>query len=358
MAADLPEQRLPGGRIVVDAPSSGTYHLTVRLLGLVPVRQVTVAAVPALAVVPGGQAIGVVLDSRGVLVVQDASGPSDARQAGLRAGDLIVVADGQAVRSMEHLAALVQRAGRAGRSLRLTVQGAGGRRQVSVRPAWDPGAHRYLIGAWVRDGADGIGTLTFFDPARAVFAALGHVVNAGPGSAPYPVRHGRIVPAVVSGLARGRDGDPGEKIGVLPPGSAPWGIISSNTHLGVYGRLLARPAGGLFDRPLPVALEDQIRSGPARMLTVISGTRVQSFAVEILRVIAQGRPESKGLILRVTDPRLLRRTGGIVQGMSGSPLLEDGRLIGAVTHVFVNDPTRGYGILAVWMAEGAGLWHP
>ncbi len=353
-SANVPEER-QGGAVVVHPTAPGRYLATVRAFGFLPLRQVAVQAVPTVDVVPAGQAIGVLMDTSGVLVVGDAASPTAAAKAGLRAGDLITAVDGRPVQSKERLAALIQAAGRAGQPVRLEVRRGSGATTIAVMPVRDPRSGRYLIGAWVRDGISGIGTLTFYDPVRRVFAALGHVVADTATGQPYPALTGRIVPAFVSGLSPGRQGDPGEKIGVFNPQAGAWGVISTNTGIGVFGRLLQTPVGGLGAAAVPIALEDQIRAGPAEMLTVIAGTRVQRFAIDIVRVVPQGRPESKGLILQVTDPRLLATTGGIVQGMSGSPVLQDGRLVGAVTHVFVNDPTRGYGVLAIWMAEAAGL---
>ena len=355
VTANLPDQRLADGQIVVQPTQPGRYEAVIKVFGVLPVRTVTVQALPPISAVPGGQAIGVLLDTAGVLVVGDAASPAIAARAGLRAGDLITAADGQPVRSKEQLAAIIQAAGQKGRSLTLTVRRLGGTSTLRVLPA--PEGSRYLIGAWVRDGISGIGTLTFYDPAADVFAALGHVVADAATGAPYPLESGRIVPALVSGLSPGRQGAPGEKIGLFSANASTLGVIAANTSLGVFGRLVQTPVGGISTRAVPIALEDQIRTGPAEMLTVIAGTRVQPFAIDIVRVVPQGRPEAKGLVVQVTDPRLLQATGGIVQGMSGSPILQDGRLIGAVTHVFVNDPTRGYGVLAIWMAEGAGLLH-
>jgi stage IV sporulation protein B len=353
----------PAASVEIQPVRVGRYHLEVRLFGLIPLRDVTVDALPEVDVVPGGQAIGVLLNSDGALVVGEtgftAAGGrrvAPAMAAGLRVGDVIVRADGRRVSSREVVREAVQRAGRSGRPLDLEVLRAGRLRGLSVRPAFSPNRHRYLLGAWVRDGVTGIGTLTFYDPSRHVFGALGHVIaDTGTGRA-FPVHDGRIVAALVSGLQRGRDGDPGEKLGVFLNEASPWGRIVSNTPVGIFGKLLSGPSGGLFNRPVPVAAEDQVHVGPAEVLTVLHGRRVQAFGIAIEQVVPQSRPAGKGLVLRVTDPRLLAATGGIVQGMSGSPILQDGRLVGAVTHVFVHDPTRGYGVLAVWMAEQAGLY--
>lgn len=351
---------VPAGQVEIEPLRVGRFHLQLRLLGVIPLRDVTVDALPELRVVPGGQAIGVLLGTDGALVVGetsfvDAAGRtvSPAAAAGLQVGDVIVRADGRVVKNREAVAQAVQRSGQDGQPLRLGVVRGSRRLQLTVQPLFAPRRHRYLVGAWVRDGASGIGTLTFYDPQRGVFGALGHMVaDTGTGK-PFPVYDGRIVAALVSGLQRSRDGDPGEKLGVFLHAASPWGRISSNTRVGIFGRLLSLPGGGLFNRSIPVAAEDQVHAGPAEVLTVLSGRRVQGFGIDIERVIPQSRPAGKGLVLRVTDPRLLAVTGGIVQGMSGSPIIQDGRLAGALTHVLVSDNTRGYGIFAAWMWQEA-----
>lgn len=345
-----------GRSLAIEPVEPGLVHLDVRAFGLIPLRRLTVDTLPVVMVVPGGQAIGVVLAAKGVLVVgEEAPSLSPARLAGLQTGDIIEQADGQAVRDKEMLAELVQQAGQVGRSIDLTVRRGQERLHIQVQPRYDASEGRFLIGAWVRDGTAGIGTLTFYDPGQRVFAALGHAVADPTTGGVYPVRDGAVVPAAVSGLERGRQGLPGEKLGSFLDEGHPWGRIVQNTPVGIFGWLERLPEGGLLPGPVPVAAEDDVHRGPAQILTVIAGRQVQAFSVEIENVVPQDEPAPKGLLIHITDPRLLAATGGIVQGMSGSPILQDGRLVGAVTHVLVNDPTRGYGVYAVWMAKAAGI---
>ncbi|HHW14097.1 MAG TPA: SpoIVB peptidase, partial [Firmicutes bacterium] len=150
-------------------------------------------------------------------------------------------------------------------------------------------------------------------------------------------------------------GQPGEKIGLFHHGQGPLGTIQQNTSCGIFGRLLRTPGGTDGDR-LPVATREEVQAGPAEIRTVVRQQQVERFAIEIVRVRRTGRSPGKSLVIQVTDPRLLSQTGGIIQGMSGSPIIQNGRLAGVVTHVFVNDPTRGYGILAEAMAWEGGLF--
>jgi stage IV sporulation protein B len=253
------------------------------------------------------------------------------------------------------IAALVDDQGRAGRPVVVDIRRRGRDLRVHVWPTLCRDTGRYRLGVLVRDMTAGVGTLTFHDPASMIYAALGHVISDSETGQPVEVHTGRIVGAYVAQIQPGRRGEPGEKMGTFIEGRSVWGDIQKNNQFGIYGVLNQAAPGGLYRDAMPLGLARQVKVGPAEMLTVIDGDRVESFAVDIRRVYNQARPATKGMIVEVTDARLLQRTGGIVQGMSGSPLIQDGKLIGAVTHVFVNDPTRGYGIFSEWMAAEAGL---
>ncbi len=341
------------GNLMLQPLETGSYHLEMRLFRVLPIRTVTVEVVPPVTVVPGGQSIGVMLRPGGVLVVDEAAiNGSDgrrhypAREAGIEAGDLIVAINGKPVRSKEDVIRQVAAAGDGG-TVRLTLRRSGRTLKREIHPVYDESRQRYLIGLWIRDGLAGIGTLSFYDPQSRGFGALGHLVADGAGR-PYPVDAGSVVEAFIAGVRPGRPGEPGEKIGVFIGQDKPLGTITHNTPFGIFG-LLAELPEGKDPVPIPMALEDEVRPGPAQILTVIQGKKVEAFDVVIERVLPQDRPNDKGMTVRVTDPRLLAATGGIVQGMSGSPILQGGKLAGAVTHVFVNDPTRGYAVFAEWM---------
>lgn len=343
----------------------GPSTLQLRLFGVLPWRSVRLQALSVPRVVVGGQSIGVVLHGDGPLVVRTVPVPqwggataSPASRAHLEAGDVVLAAGGRPVRSPQAVARAVEAAGKAGRALPLVVIRRGRTRQLRVRPVRSSGGH-YRIGAWlVRDGASGVGTLTFYDPPRGVYGALGHPVVNGSGHPPRVLASGTLWPTVISGIVPGRPGRPGEKLGQLASGAQPLGSVQANTSVGVFGRLLAVPGVGLLPEKLPVALADQMHRGSARLLTVIDGQRVRSYRVDITAVLPARHMTSRDLVLRVVDPRLIAASAGIVQGMSGSPIVQDGRIVGAVTHVFVDDPARGYGVCACWMASTAGLLAP
>ncbi len=348
-------RRVSAGRLLLLPNSPGTVTLHLRLFGFLPWRTVRVEAVPSPVVVVGGESVAVAIRSRAPLVVglggpeMPGLGNGPAGRAGIRRGDYILAANGRPITSPSALAQAVQTAGAAGVPLDLLILRGGRERTVTLRP--ERVGSRFLIGCWVRDSATGIGTLTFQGDGR--FGALGHPVVDTTTSVPMLLGVGQLLPSQIAGIQPSRDGHPGEKVGTLIPGSPPLGVVLKNTSVGVFGRILAE--WGSLGPDLPIALEDQVHPGPAEILTVLHGTTVQEYGVRIDAVLPQRLPTSKGLVLTVTDPRLLQATGGIVQGMSGSPIIQDGRLVGAITHVLVDNPHRGYGVLALWMAQAAGL---
>ncbi|HEY8393299.1 MAG TPA: SpoIVB peptidase [Thermaerobacter sp.] len=351
--------RLP---LAVEAEQSGVATLDLSLFGWVPIRQVTVEVVPRVQVIPGGQSVGVMLQSRGVLVVDyapvpagDGSSVIPAREAGIRPGDIIQRINGTPVENDLTAARLIDAAGRAGRAVELELIRDGRVVRRTLDPVFNRDQQRYTIGVWVRDSVAGVGTLTFYDPRTQRYAALGHVVTDVETQAPLPAGGGEILPARITAIEPSRRGDPGEKIGVVAPGASPLGTIDRNTPVGISGKLLRQPPPGPESRPVPAALAGEVRPGPARIITVVEGEEPRAFDIEIERINPSGGADGKDMVIRVTDPELLALAGGIVQGMSGSPILQDGRLVGAVTHVFVNDATRGYGVFIERMLEAAGL---
>lgn len=202
----------------------------------------------------------------------------------------------------------------------------------------------YQLGVWLRDSMAGIGTMTFYDPDSGVFAALGHGINDVDTATLMPMESGSIMYASVTDVKKGESGAPGELHGSFDV-NRDLGDLYANTNLGIYGVLRD---GALSPRgeAVEVAAREEVHVGGATILSNIAGEQVEEYQVEITHVYPAAAGDTRNLMVQVTDPRLLETTGGIVQGMSGSPILQDGKLVGAVTHVLVNDPTRGYGILA------------
>lgn len=309
-------------------------------------------------VIPGGESIGVLIQSEGVTVVgisdilgQFGQKTNPAVDAGIKTGDIILKIDGIPVKGEEEVREIVARAGAAGRPLTVEYRRGQEVGTAKVLPAYCSETMRYRIGLFIKDGAAGVGTMTFYEPKSRIFGALGHLITDGETARPVEISNGRIIGATVQGIHRGRRGQPGEKIGMLSNDGKITGIIKSNTSLGIYGFLQKEPESKT-GKALPVAAADQVHVGAAEIFTVLSGDKVEKFTVEITRVNPNAR-DGKGMVIKVNDPRLIEETGGIIQGMSGSPVIQDGKLAGAVTHVFVNDPARGYGVLAEWMIREA-----
>ncbi len=351
---------ISGAPLQVQATESGTVELEFRLFGLIPFRRLTVEALDPVEVMPGGHSIGVLIRSDGIMVIDHVSVQGrvgsrfPAREAGIRIGDVIVSIDGEKVESKEDLADAVASAGREDDPMRIVLRRDSREVEVTVFPEYDTLEREHRVGLLVRDGAAGVGTLTAYDPGSMRFVALGHEISDVRSQQPIPMKEGSIVLADVSGIAGAERGIPGEKIGVFTDEEV-LGTIDQNTALGLFGGLRFLPDQDRFDDPVRIALRHEVEPGPAEMVTVISGGQIQSFAVQIERVRPQNQPEQKGMIVRITDPDLIGVTGGIVQGMSGSPILQGGRFVGAITHVFVNDPTRGYGVYAEWLARELGV---
>ena len=222
----------------------------------------------------------------------------------------------------------------------------GEQRSTILTPVWDAAAAQWRAGMWVRDSSAGVGTLTFVDPEKGVFAGLGHPISDGDTGESIALRSGEIVPCEITGCSMGTVGSPGELKGKFLSAHA-IGSIRINGENGVYGTTRT----GFSGQTMPVAFAQEVETGDAQILATVSGETPRTYHVRIEK-ISDADPR-RNMVVRVVDKALLTRTGGIVQGMSGSPILQNGRLVGAVTHVLVNDPTRGYGIFAQTMLEQA-----
>lgn len=348
----------------------GKVNLELRFMDIIPLRHLVVDVVPQVYVRPGGHAIGVLLSPEGLIVTHtlslvgiDGREYYPAREAGILPGDIIKKIAGQPVRSIQQVSVLVDRWGRLGRSVNLVLSRGGREFQVQVRPvaveernSRGQPERKYMLGLVLEEPTAGVGTLTFYEPFTRQYGALGHLITDR-ANRPMVVDNGRIVRARINEIRRGCRGNPGEKKGFFRNEEDVIGTIKKNTRFGIFGTLFSLPGPSPWDKEVPVALATDVHTGGAVILTVLEGERIEAFDVEIIKVYPQRRPDDKGLVLRVVDERLLQKTGGVIQGMSGSPILQDGVLVGAVTHVLVNDPERGFGIFAEWMLQEAGLWN-
>ena len=331
-------------RVTISAETGGQTSVTFSLLGLIPVHETRVNVVEERTLIPGGQAVGVALKTRGVLVVSDA-----AKGRALRAGDVILSADGKNVESTK---ALSEQVGAAQTdTVRLEVLRGGQTITVDAQAEPDPSDGRRKLGVWVRDSTAGVGTLTYIDPANQAYGALGHaIVDADTGRL-LAAREGAILHASIVGVTKGQSGKAGELKGNFLKAGEQIGSLMENCEYGIYGVLDDMPENLLYPQGLRAGARSAVHTGAASIIATVDADGPQEYGVEIVRCFAQSEPSQKGMILRVTDERLLEKTGGIVQGMSGSPILQDGRIIGAVTHVYLSDATQGYGMYIEWMLE-------
>ena len=306
------------------------------LLSLIPVtaRAQTLVAV--------GKVVGLELRNGTVTVAALDEGGSAAGEAGILPGDVILSIDGRAVSSGQDVKNALSRSNgtvsvrflRNGREQALTLQP-----EIT--------AEGPKLGVFLRQGVTGIGTVTYYDPETGAFATLGHGVN-GSGGSLLKMTDGRAYPARVVSVKKGRSGAPGQLMGTVDSPESN-GELTSNTARGVFGK----SSTGWQGKTLETASAEEVRTGTATILSTVSGDSVQEYSVEILKLYPKARTSGRNMLIRVTDPALLDATGGIVQGMSGSPIIQDGKLVGAVTHVLVNDPTTGYGIFIENMLDAA-----
>ncbi len=300
--------------------------------------------------VPVGHTVGVKLFADGVLVVGLSDGDTPAKECGLREGDVVVTFNGADIASTEHLQRLLAENGAA----RATMGVRRGTQTLTlpVTPTRDDDG-TVRLGAWIRDSMAGIGTMTFYDPASGVFGALGHGVTDVDTGKLMPLECGSIMDATVKAVKRGEKGSPGELRGEFDL-TRDSGSLYANTDCGLFGRIEGETNAVTTQTAVPVARHGEVKTGKAEILANCGGDTVRAYAVEIERVYSGVSP-TLNLLLRVTDPALLEETGGIVQGMSGSPILQNGKLVGAVTHVLLNDSTRGYGIFIENMLSAANI---
>ena len=315
------------------------------MFDFIPVKSVNVTVAPEYYVIPSGSPVGIKMFSKGLLIVNisevktdSGNSVSPAKISGLQIGDRIISANGKELNFSEELASIVTSSTE---NIKLTVLRDDNFLDFSLTPVISFDDNKKKLGIWVRDSTAGVGTLTFFDPKTSTFATLGHgITDIDTGDIITP-KTGTITDCTIAYCKKSRKGDPGELSGQF--GNLTIGEIYMNSSLGVYGKLkntlnLNNPGY------MPVATRFQIKEGPAYILADVDGLGVKKYDVIIEEVSKSGNIDNKGLVIKISDPLLLEKTGGIVQGMSGSPIIQNGKLVGAVTHVFVNDPTRGYGI--------------
>ncbi|MEG1886606.1 MAG: SpoIVB peptidase [Oscillospiraceae bacterium] len=325
--------------------SGENYNVKLKLFGFFPIKSATVNVIDEMYVSVLGQPFGIKIYSEGVMVVgttdvDTATGlVNPGVSAGIQKGDIIISINGISVKSNGDVAKIIEDS--AGQKQIFLIRRNDKEQKIPVIPQLSVVENKYKVGIWVRDSSAGIGTLTFYSPNNSVVCGLGHGICDSDTGEVIPLNSGQLVNAEILSVVKGKAGSPGELRGRFTNGTIADLMINDIT--GVYGVAKTEfPATNL----VPIALKQEVKSGPAQILTTIDGGKPQYFVCEIDKVHYNDDGLIQNMVIKITDPVLLEKTGGIVQGMSGSPILQEGKLVGAVTHVFVNDSMKGYGIFA------------
>ncbi len=343
-----------GSHIGISKPVSfssdqnGSVKLNFMFFGVLPVKTVHVDVVSNKQVVACGNTVGVKLKLDGILIVgisdvEDRYGQKiiPVRNSGIKPGCVITRVNDKEIKSIDELINEIDKS--EGNPLKISFRSNSSKSEAMVAPVMSSEDKKYHIGLWVRDSTAGIGTLTFYDSTTKIFGALGHGITDIDTGTLMEVESGEILESSILGVKIGRSGEPGELKGIFSEGTR-LGLIQLNSDIGIYGKLDDTGMEKIPGRLYPIGVRADITEGPATILSNIDGKKIEEYFIEIQKVSRQNLNGSKGMVIKVTDKRLLDTTGGIVQGMSGSPIIQNGKIIGAVTHVLVNDPSRGYGI--------------
>lgn len=332
----------------------GVFDFTVNILNRVPIKHIKVNVLPDSQLYTGGELIGIKLDTSGVIAVgfEDISAAdnkrlSPAKEAGIREGDIVKVINGTEVNKASEVKELLNVLDR--ENVEIIVSRDNTQLSFIITPIKDINDDTYKIGLWVRDNVAGIGTLTFVSEDLNSFAALGHPITDITTGVTVPVNKGQLLSADIVRVVKAETNKPGEIRGIFSASDVVFGSVVKNNDYGIYGDYY----GGLDITDadlLPIATQDEIVQGPAEIITTLDNGK-KAYDIEIEKVYRQNMKTSKGMLIKVTDKELLDMTGGIVQGMSGSPIIQNGKIIGAVTHVLTSDPSKGYGIFIEWMIE-------
>lgn len=343
--------------IPVSNNNDGTSQATLTLFGAIPVKNIEVHEAEAPTLVAGGNPFGIKLLMDGVMVTEMGEVETEngekicpAQNAGIQVGDIIKSADGKNITSNDEIQEIIGNSN--GRKIKIIVSRDGKDFPVFLKPEYSQSSGNWRGGMWVRDSIAGIGTMTFFNKTTGEFAGLGHPVCDSDTGELVPIYSGEAVAVEITDAKKGSKGIPGELHGQFMYGGN-FGILNRNNSCGVYGLLSEQAVKSLCETSVEYKMgyRQDVRTGSAEIMTTISGDTPQKYSIEIEKIDYNSSESTKNMIIRITDKELLESTGGIVQGMSGSPVIQDGKIIGAVTHVFVSDPTKGYAIFAENMAE-------
>lgn len=334
-------------RFSILSQESGAVDVQLKLFGVIPIKTVKVDVISPMEVVPCGNTIGVKINTDGIMVlgtgyVNCTDGNVYEPSKGIvKSGDLIVQANDIQLTTKEQLIEQIEKSN--GNNVNLKIKRDEEIVQTSISPIKSADDKSYKIGIWVRDSTQGIGTITYYNPESKNFGALGHGILDVDTNKLMSIRDGQITDSKITSIKPGKKGTPGEIIGTIMEQNS-LGNIKVNTPYGIYGNVNNKINKTFPSEAMTIGLQQEVHEGKAKIRSDILGDEIREYDIEIQSVNKFSNDDSKGMVIKITDSNLLQNTNGIVQGMSGSPIIQDGKLIGAVTHVFVQDPTKGYGI--------------
>lgn len=324
--------------------------VTVSLFNLIKVKEIEVNTIPNTTVIPLGNSVGLKLYTSGVLVIgmTEIEGKKPYENSGIEEGDMIVEVNNKEVTCTAELISSVNEAG--GEDLNIKYIRDGVEYVANIEPIKTE-KNEYKLGLWVRDGAAGIGTITYYEPQTGKFAALGHGIIDIDTEDLINISSGELVTSRIASIVKGEEGNPGEIKGSITNGYT-IGEINSNTGFGIYGNVTDTSRLNINNNnELEVANRDEIKTGKATILLNLENEVRKEYEIEITKIYRNNNTNNKSMLIKVTDPKLLELTGGIIQGMSGAPIIQNGKFVGAVTHVLVNDPTSGYAVFGDLMIK-------
>lgn len=334
--------------LYVSMNEAGKTNITLSFLGFIPLKTVSVEAIPDRELIPCGKIVGIKVDMEGILVLGVGEFEIENQIVSpckglVEPGDMILKCNGTELKTKEDLREIVEKS--QDKNLTLTILRNKLIKQVVVKPYYSMFDHEYKIGLWIKDSTQGIGTLTYIEPETGSFGALGHGITDTDTKKLMPIREGNIMNATITTIKKGKKGVPGEMSGIIDyQDKNIIGKVTNNTPIGIYGQVNPAITQELINQKVPIAFQDEVVEGKAYILLDLNNEEIKKYEVAIQKVSKYSNEPAKGMIIKIVDEELLKLTNGIIQGMSGSPIIQNDKLVGAITHVFIQDPTRGYGI--------------
>ncbi len=328
---------------------TGKIDLSLNLLDKIPLKEISVNVIPKVKVIPLGNAIGLKLYTEGVLIVgmSEIEGKRPYELSGIKEGDRIISIDDKKIETTEDLIETVNAS--KGKEVSIKYVRENSEEVTNITPVQTK-QNEYKLGLWVRDAAAGVGTASFYIPSTGMFASLGHGITDIDTGDLITISNGELVSTNIVSIQKGEKGKPGEIKGSIE-GSSKIGEVYKNTSFGIFGKVSNKNSLKITESEMEILNRDEIKKGKAQIICELEDGKKEYYDIEIQRIYTANNKDNKSMLIKITDERLLEKTGGIIQGMSGSPIIQNGKFVGAVTHVLVNEPTTGYGVFADMMLK-------